>query len=953
LSPKGESGGFSMSDPVAEFTPSVPNNKRSSPWWRDWMWSLPAILVFALTGLTVLIWHLEQINAKAMAISEASWDGAKLAGSIQSLLNAAVRPTRDAWLAGQFADEQRFAATSHRRLLTRYVLWIAWVDDSGICMDLQGNSDIAKTGTDFSANHYFAELIARAAASHRRACSIRKNSTGAVVVDVAFTGADGRLARVNSPGSPADLGNAAAVEVPQPTVEPATQPGVAGIPPGVIIFELHVQQILQNVATGPVFGRYILELRDPSGQAIWKAPGPGTLVVKAEGVRDLPPLPIMMLDRNWDLHLFLTDEFLRSHQLNAPNWALWTWLAGSILLVASVWQVVYYRRHHERRLEHHLQSVESLAETSAMILSRVGSGGEVWTRLPEAASSLLGMKMSSVAVLEEGDKTLRIVASYGTEPPAIGQKFELKNIPSAQLCVTTRKPVTLPNIIESEVRPDHPNVRLISQYSIRSALMVPLTIGEKIFGVMMMSHTEPREFTDSDMRLAELWGMLAAVTIANDRLYEQTRTALAARDRLAKQREAVFSIVNELIAQHDSTEQILNRIVELAPAALNVVICQVMLLTDNPGEFIIAAMTRGFADDLIGYRFGTTGSMAGQALRRGTILTVEKGGPDNPELHPVFRKRLPCGSLLFAPLNEGVGGATIGMLILLRADPGPFSEEQQSLSQLLAVRAAMAIENARLYERTRKDADTKAMLLRELNHRVKNNLAGIVGLLSVDPPELSARARKWLNRVVDRVGTLARTHDMLSTSSERVTLNELTDQIIKSLAVVTRPKVTVRAELADPRLMLRTDRAVSLAMVLHELCFNALVHGLPESGNLLIKQRIDDDNILVLEVIDNGCGFEGGGTGVETAWNELLAGGTTAEVAARAAGENAPQPDPVALLNGSQTAPPQRGLGLNLVRGFVARELRGWFSLASTPGAGTTARVRFALFEDELTHPVV
>jgi two-component sensor histidine kinase len=948
-----------MSDPVAEFPQSKQTNDRGGPWSQGWIWALPAVLVLGLTGLTVLVWHLEQINAKELAISDASWDAARLEGGIQSLLNAAVRPTRDAWLAGQFGDERRFSSYSRRRLLTRSMNWIAWVDDAGICQALTGTSDLAKPGMNFSANPYFAELITRAAASHRRACSVRLDPKGMVVIDVALAGVDGRLARMNSPNAPADLGNAAAVEIPQATTEPATEPSTqpamavaSGNTSGNILFELRLDQIIQGLVSSSATGRYEVELSD-AGHVFWTFPASGATSARATGMRDLPPLQMMMLDRDWAIRLYVTDAFVQAHKLNIPNWAMWTWLFGSVLLITSVWQVVYYRRHHEHRMEQHLHALEGLAETSAMILSRVGSSGEVWTRLPEAASALLGMKMASVCVLEEGDQSLRIVASHGAVPPAVGQVFQLKDMQAAQLCISSRKPITLPDIGAIEVKPDHPNAHLIPKYQIRSALMVPLTIGEKTFGVMMLSHTEPREFSDSDIRLAELWGMLAAVTIANDRLYEQTRSALAARDRLARQREAVFSIVNELIAQHDSTEQILNRIVELAPAALDVMICQVMLLAENPGEFIIAAQTRGFADDLIGYRFSATGSMAGRALKKGSILIVENGGPDNPDLHPVFRKRLPCGSLLFAPLNEGVGGETIGMLILLRANPGPFSTEQHSLSQLLAVRAAMAIENARLYERTRQDADTKAMLLRELNHRVKNNLAGIVGLLSVDPPELSVRARKWLNRVVDRVGTLARTHDMLSASAERVTLKELIDQILKSLAVVTRPNVSIRTELADPGLLLRTDRAVSVAMVLHELCFNALVHGLTESGNLLIKQHIDEQHLLVLEVIDDGCGFADGGAGVETAWNELLAGGTTPAMAARAAGENASQVDPVAVLNGNQSSQSQRGLGLNLVRGFVARELRGWFSLASTPGAGTTARVRFALFDDELTHPVV
>jgi len=278
------------------------------------------------------------------------------------------------------------------------------------------------------------------------------------------------------------------------------------------------------------------------------------------------------------------------------------------------------------------------------------------------------------------------------------------------------------------------------------------------------------------------------------------------------------------------------------------------------------------------------------------------------------------------------GGETIGLLVMLREKPGAFSQDQIGMGQLLAVRAATAIENARLYERTRQDANTKTMLLRELNHRVKNNLAGIVALLSIDQPELSPRARQWLNRVIDRVRTLARTQEMLAEGFGPVTLKELIDHTMRSLQVVVRPSVKVGVEVNQPGVRLRNDRAVSVAMVLHELCYNALVHGLSQSGTLCVKASLPTPQELVVEVIDNGCGFNydgGNGSGWELYFPILKDGGESAEV-------------------WPEVGPQKRnGSGLNLVRDFVGRELRGKFSVTSNLGKGTTARVEFGLLTDE------
>jgi two-component sensor histidine kinase len=289
---------------------------------------------------------------------------------------------------------------------------------------------------------------------------------------------------------------------------------------------------------------------------------------------------------------------------------------------------------------------------------------------------------------------------------------------------------------------------------------------------------------------------------------------------------------------------------------------------------------------------------------------------------------------------KGAGGECIGALVLLRKKSGSFSQDQLSMSQLLAVRAATAIENARLYQRTREDAEAKTTLLRELNHRVKNNLAGIVALLSIDQPELSPRARQWLNRVTDRVRTLSRTQEMLTAGFGPVTLRELIDHTLRSLSVVVRPDVTVGVEVKETEVRLRNDRAVSVAMVLHELCYNALVHGLSESGTLWVKastravaDRASEPGDLVLEVIDDGCGFH-------CVWDE----GKSWNGQWRPKGE-AESSDPVSAVAVVKQAP--SGSGLNLVRDFVGRELHGKFSVTSTPGHGTTARVEFALLPSE------
>src|SRR5678815_1584982 len=94
-------------------------------------------------------------------------------------------------------------------------------------------------------------------------------------------------------------------------------------------------------------------------------------------------------------------------------------------------------------------------------------------------------------------------------------------------------------------------------------------------------------------------------------------------------------------------------------------------------------------------------------------------------------------------------------------------------------------------------------------------------------------------------GTMARAHDLFSGGIEQVNLQQLVQQVLPSLSVLTPPGVTVKVNIGELDVTFDTSRAVSLAMVLHELCTNALVHGLGGRGTLSINGRRTDDGAVI------------------------------------------------------------------------------------------------------------
>jgi two-component sensor histidine kinase len=305
------------------------------------------------------------------------------------------------------------------------------------------------------------------------------------------------------------------------------------------------------------------------------------------------------------------------------------------------------------------------------------------------------------------------------------------------------------------------------------------------------------------------------------------------------------------------------------------------------------------------------------SLQTGQIVIIEDSEKVKELVNPDEMRRLGVRSAMELPLR--IESRVIGMLIVGDRRPQVLDESKVQLARLLANQAAVILANHRLYQQMdeaiavqRRDADARAVLLRELNHRVKNNLAGIVALLSVGEPEMPENARQWLGRVTDRISNMARTHELLSGGMQTVDLKELVENMLPSLAVIRPPGVRIVSEMESVDVVLGTERAVGLAMVLHELCYNAIVYGSGENGCVTIRARAAKDQRVVVEVMDQG--LDGRQKSVE--------------------GESARR---------------DGGMGLTLVRGLVSRELQGEFTLCSRAEGGTVATVSFPLRHDETT----
>ncbi|MBD0022730.1 ATPase [Gordonia pseudamarae] len=160
---------------------------------------------------------------------------------------------------------------------------------------------------------------------------------------------------------------------------------------------------------------------------------------------------------------------------------------------------------------------------------------------------------------------------------------------------------------------------------------------------------------------------------------------------------------------------------------------------------------------------------------------------------------------------------------------------------------------------------SKDATIREIHHRVKNNLQSVSALLRLQSRRTTnPEAKTALDEAVRRVASIALVHELLSGSvDEEVDLDEVTDRLVPILVdVAGESRVSVRR--VDRLGVLPADQAMPLVMVLTELIQNAIEHGIGSGDDEAnrtahIEVRASRDvRELVIEVIDNGAGLPDG-----------------------------------------------------------------------------------------------
>ena len=170
-------------------------------------------------------------------------------------------------------------------------------------------------------------------------------------------------------------------------------------------------------------------------------------------------------------------------------------------------------------------------------------------------------------------------------------------------------------------------------------------------------------------------------------------------------------------------------------------------------------------------------------------------------------------------------------------------------------------ERQKSAEKLDKYARTQEVLLREVNHRVKNNLYALMGMLYKEKSIFERKHEKnqsdFITDIIMRVDSLSTVHSLLSASKwQPLNLSELCRELIEHLVDSIVLDKIIKINITPSEVYINSDQAHNITLVLNEIITNAIKYALPEKEHLIIDVEIkSDDKNIFIKIKDNGKGL--------------------------------------------------------------------------------------------------
>ncbi len=216
-------------------------------------------------------------------------------------------------------------------------------------------------------------------------------------------------------------------------------------------------------------------------------------------------------------------------------------------------------------------------------------------------------------------------------------------------------------------------------------------------------------------------------------------------------------------------------------------------------------------------------------------------------------------SVALIPLRSS--NEVIGLLQLNDHRRGMFTPDKIRFFEEMGAAIGIAVARKRAVAAMASSLREKEVLIREIHHRVKNNMQVVSSMLNLQSETTSSEeCRLILKKVRTRVRAMSLVHEKLYQSQNLVQIEfgEYAESLTTHLFQIYQVKPDqIRLEMEFGKVLLDINLSVPCGLLLNELISNALKHAFPEArpGVLKIGLRRGSENRVELRVADDGCGF--------------------------------------------------------------------------------------------------
>jgi GAF domain-containing protein len=479
----------------------------------------------------------------------------------------------------------------------------------------------------------------------------------------------------------------------------------------------------------------------------------------------------------------------------------------------------------------------------------------------------------------------------------------------------------------------------------RTMLAVPMLREGVPIGVLGLTRSEVRPFTEKQIELVSTFADQAAIAIENVRLFDEVQARTRALTEALEHQTATSEILNAISRSPTNAQPVFDAIVESA-ARLCECLFSVVWLYD--GDHIHHVASNNSTPEVIKRILQTypkrpdRSTVGGRAVLDGIIAHIPDTLAD-PEYSHELALAGNWRSVLSAPMLRD--GKPIGAVSVGKAEAVPFSERQIQLLTTFADQAVIAVENVRLFDEIQEKnrqlqlaSEHKSQFVSSVSHELRTPLNAIIGLTDMLVKNAARfgteKAQEPLQRV-NRAGThlLGLINQVLDLSKIEAGKLELNPQTVQLATVIEEVMGTARqlAEQNKNRLVVEAQENLGTLTVdpmrLRQILLNLLSNAFKftKQGKVTLRARrvANGRDWVELAVADTGIGM-------------------TAEQQAKLF-EEFTQADATTAQRFGGT-----GLGLAITR-KLARMMGGDVTVTSEPGKGSVFTVRLPVSADNPT----